>query len=389
MTIALMGRGRTSIFLGRTAEGVALLDEAMVAVTAGEVSPIIAGDIYCSVIEACQEIFDLRRAQEWTAALGEWCEAQPDLVLYRGQCLVHRAEIMQLHGTWSDAMHEAERACERLAQPPGQPAIGAALYQVAELHRLRGEFVKAEDAYRRASQHGREPQPGLALLRLAQGQVDAARATIRRVVDEAQDRVTRSRLLAPYVEILLASGDVDAARAAADELSEIASNLDAPLLRAAAAHSQGAVLLAEEDAPAALAALRDAGAAWQELEAPCEAARVRVLVGLACRRLGDEDTAAMELDAARQAFGELGAAPDLAHVRELSREAVPGDAGGLTSREVEVLRLVATGKTNRAIADELFISEKTVARHISNIFTKLGLSSRSAATAYTYEHGLV
>jgi DNA-binding CsgD family transcriptional regulator len=389
VAIARMGRGRACIYLGRTVEGVSLLDEAMVAVIAGEVSTVIAGDIYCSVIEACHETFDLRRAQEWTAALSAWCDAQPDLVLYRGQCLVHRAEIMQLHGTWSEAMHEAERACERLAQPPGQPAVGAAFYQVAELHRLRGDFGKADDAYARASRHGREPQPGLSLLRLAQGQVGASEPMIRRVIEEAQDPVSRSRLLPALVEILLASDDVEAARTAVDELSGIASELDAPMLRAAAAHAEGAVLLAEGDASPALSRLRDSAAAWQGLDAPCEAARVRVLIGLACRALGDGDTAEMEIRTAAQAFEELGAVPDLAHARALSSEGAVRREDGLTPRELEVLRLVATGKTNRAIADALFISDKTVARHVSNIFTKLGLSSRSAATAYAYEHELV
>ena len=384
-----VGQCRALLRLGETAAGVALLDEMMVALETGEVSAIVAGDVYCSVIEGCQEIFDLGRAQAWTAALTHWCASQPDLVAYRGQCQVHRAEIMALHGAWPDAMEEAQRASERILKGPDHPAAGAAFYQQAELHRLRGESTKAEEAYRQASRLGREPQPGLARLRLAQGQVDAAAAAIRRVVDEASDRVMRANLLAAYVEIMLAAHDVAAARVAADELSAIAADLGAPLLGAVAAQAQGAVLLGEGNPSAALAALRRAWMAWQELEAPYEAARVRVLVGLACREVGDQEGAELELDGARWVFQQLGAVPDLARVEALSRKAAPKAAGGLTAREVQLLRLVAAGKTNRAIAESLVISEKTVARHLSNIFTKLGLPSRSAATAYAYEHDLV
>jgi ATP/maltotriose-dependent transcriptional regulator MalT len=388
VTLARSIQGRALIGQGRTVDGMALLDEVMVAVTADEASEIVAGSVYCSVIEACQEVFDLPRAQQWTAALTHWCESQPDLVPFSGHCLVHRAEIMQLRGAWADALDAAQDACERLVRR-AQPAVGAAFYQQAELHRLRGELAQAEEAYRQASRWGREPQPGLARLRLAQGQVDAAAAAIRRVVDGAEERVARSRLLPAFVEIMFAAGDVDAARAAAGELSGMADDLDAPLLRALATHAQGTVLLLEGDARGALAALRRAWTAWQELAVPYETARVRVLIGLACRQLGDEEAAEMEFDAACWAFEQLGALPDLARAEALSRKAAARPAGGLTARELEVLRLVATGKTNRSIAADLFLSEKTVARHVSNIFGKLGLSSRAAATAYAYEHDLV
>jgi ATP/maltotriose-dependent transcriptional regulator MalT len=263
-----------------------------------------------------------------------------------------------------------------------------ACYQQAELHRLCGEFAQAEDGYRQALESGRQPQPGLALLRLAQGQVDVAVAAIRTALDGARDRVARSRMLAAYVEIVLAAGDVQAARVAADELAEIAAGTGASFLQAVAAHTRGSVLLAEGDARAALVVLRRAWTAWHDLEVPYEAARVRVLAGLACRQLGDGDTAEMELDAARQVFQELGAAPDLAQLARVSRTAALEAAGGLTTREVQVLALVAAGKSNRAIATELFLSEKTVERHLSNIFTKLGVGSRTAAAAYAFEHGI-
>jgi DNA-binding CsgD family transcriptional regulator len=393
VTLGRLGQGQARVRAGDTGAGLPLLDEAMVAVEAEEVSPIVAGLVYCAVIEVCQEIFDLRRAREWTAALSGWCDTHPELVPYRGQCLVRRSEIMRLHGAWSDAAREVRRACERLTAPPGEPAAGAAFYQKAELHRLRGEFEQAEDAYREASRWGRKSQPGLALLRLATGDVDSAAAAIRRVAEEAGDRRTRSALLPACVDIMLAADQLDTARDAAEELAQIAAQLDAPLLRATAAYARGAVLLAQGDAHAALEALRGAWAEWEELEAPYDAARTRVLIGLACRELGDDDSAALELDAARWGFEQLGAVPDLRRLDELARGSTDRTSGGhdhgLTARELQVLRRVASGATNKRIAADLFISERTVERHVSNIFTKLGVSSRAAATAFAYEHELM
>jgi DNA-binding CsgD family transcriptional regulator len=388
-----LGQGRALIRMGKVAEGTALLDEVMVGVTAGELQALRVGDIYCSVIDACTEIFDLRRAHEWTAALHRWCEGQPDQISYRGTCLIRRAEILQIHGLWSEAMDEVERACERLLLPPPKPAAGLAHYQRGELHRLRGEFDKAEEAYRQASALGRKPQPGLALLRLAKGDADAALASIRRVVEETRDPAVRCRVLGAFVEILLATNDIAGARQASQELSAFASALEAPFLAAAAAQCEGMVHLAEGDAVAALEALERALEIWREIEAPYEEARTRVLIAVASRTVGDDDTADLELDAARGLFETLGAIGEMARVEKLAgRSGSKGSSGAtspLTARELEVLSLVATGKTNRAIADALRLSEKTVARHISNIFTKLGLSNRAAATAYAYRKGLV
>ena len=389
VALARHGQGRALIRMGRTDEGVSLLDEAMVAVEAGEASPIVVGDVYCSVIAGCLEIFDLRRAREWTAQMKTWCESQADLVAYSGQCLVRRAEILLLHGAWSEAAEAARHACQRCLQGPDRAALGQAWYQEAELRRLRGELDEAEEAYRQASRWGRVPQPGLALLRLAQGQVDAAATAIRGALEETHERRARSRLLPAHVEIMLSASDLQAARGGAEELAQLAAESGAPLLQAAASQAQGAVLLAEGQAQAALSELRQAWAAWQGIEAPYEAARARVLVGAAYRELGDKDAADLEHAAARTTFRELGADPDLARLEALSETKSAKSPGGLSPREMEVLRLVATGQTNRAIAARLFISERTVERHVSNIFLKLDVPSRAAATAYAYQHHLL
>ncbi len=382
------GEGQALIAMGRVGEGIAKLDEVMVGVTGGEVSAIVTGLVYCGVIAACMETFDPRRAKEWTTALNRWCDSQPDLVPFRGQCLVHRAQIMRIHGAWVDALEELQRAYERFSKA-GDPAIGDVLYEQADVHRLRGDFDIAERAYRQATESGRDAQPGLALLRLAQGQVDRASAGIKRALDETGEPSRRAPLLNAAVEIALESKDVAGARPAAAELAELAAERDVALLNAMAAQAGGAVLLSEGDARGALSAARRAWSLWHELDAPYEAARARMMVGMACRSLGDEDAACMELDAARHILESLSAAPDLARIASLADPAASTGGCGLTAREVEVLRLVATGSTNRAIAGELFLSEKTVARHVSNIFVKLGVSSRAAATAYAYEHTLV
>ncbi len=388
LTLARLGQGEALIGLRRTEAGLALMDEVMVSATSDEVSPVVVGIAYCSVISSCQQVFDLRRAQEWTEALDRWCEAQPQLVSFRGQCLLSRAELKQFHGAWQEAAAEAMEASQRLAEPEPDPALGEAVYQTAELHRLRGELAEAETAYRRASSLGRAPEPGIALLWLAQGRPKAAAAAVRRATDETTNVFARARLLGPLVEIMLAVGSVDAARLAADEMALVADEIGSRQLGAMAKRAEGSVLLVEDDPRAALMALRASWTAWHELDAPYEAARARVLIGVACRRLGDDDAAAMEFDAARDVFERLGAAPDVAAVNLLER-GKPALTGGLTAREVEVLRLVAAGKTNRAVAADLVISEKTVARHLSNIFDKLGVSSRAAATGYAYEHGLI
>jgi DNA-binding CsgD family transcriptional regulator len=378
-------QGRVLIQQGEVERGLALLDEAMLAVSAGGLSPLITGLTYCSVIDGCQQVYALGRAREWTSALTKWCEERPQMVSFTGVCLAHRAEILQLDGAWEEALIEAKRACERCGQAGNRGAAAAAFYQCAEVHRLKGEFAAAEEAYRSVSQAGGEPQPGLALLRAAQGRLEAAGAAMRRAVRASADRMQRARLLPALVEIMLAADELEAARSACRELEDIARGFGSGVLGAMAAQARGAIALAEGDAGAALGRLRDALRAWQQAQAPYPAARVRVLIALACRALGDDDGRKLELSAARSVFEQLGAAPDLARIDALTG----ANQHGLTPRELQVLRLVAAGKTNKAIAAALSLSEKTVDRHVSNIFNKLDVPSRAAATAYAYQHRLM
>lgn len=389
VTMSRLGQGMCLLLQGQGAPGMTLLDEVMVGVTSGEVSPMYAGMAYCTVIAGCSELFDLQRARQWTAALTRWCDSQPDLVPYRGNCLVHRCELMALEGAWTDALVAAQQACDHLSGPVKWDTLGSAFYQIGELQRLRGEFTEAEESFRKANGAGRRPEPGLALLRLAQGRIDVATSVLRRALNETQEPSARSRILPAYVETMIAVGDVASARTGADELGQIAEQLDAAYLHAVAGSAEGAVLFAEGDPGSALPILRVAGSVWRELDAPYETARVQVLVGLACGAVDDTETSALEFDAARRVFERLGAQPDLQRLDGLMQRAHGQGSGGLTGREVEVLRLLASGRTNRAIAKELGLSEKTVARHVSNTFAKIGVPSRAAATAYAYENGLI
>jgi DNA-binding CsgD family transcriptional regulator len=382
-------QGDALIRLGRLREGLALLDLAMVAVLAGEVSPVGSGIVYCGVILACEQAHDIRRAREWTTALSEWWKAQPDLVAFTGRCLVHRAQIMRLDGSWEESIEEARRAAERCLQGENPVAAGEAHYQRGEVHRLRGEHDAAEEAYREASAHGWEPQPGLALLRLAQGNEKAAEAAMRRAGSEAKVPGRRATLLSAYVEVMVAAGKLEEAERACTELEALAEAEEKPgELGAMAAQARGVVELAAGRPGESLASLRRADQIWQGFAVPYESARARELIGLACRDLGDRDSAELELQAARATFARLGAATDLSRVEgtvELAR--APG-SHELTDRELEVLRLLSTGETNREIAAELVLSVRTVDRHVSNIYAKLGVSSRVAAASYAHEHGL-
>ena len=389
VAIGLMEQGHALVRLGDVEDGVRLIDESMIAVTSGELSPIVAGIVYCNTIAFCRGIYELRRVREWTAALTRWCERQPDMIAHQGVCLVHRAEIMTMSGAWEEALEELRRCGEQFTSGAlNQRAIGDAAYLEGEVHRLRGEFELAEETFGRSSRLGRDPQPGLSLMRLAQGNPDAAAASIRRAVSETPRGLPRVALLPAYVEIMLATDDLDAAAGAARELAETADQQGSDAIAAMAWQAAGSVALAEGDAQASLMALRRSSQAWQELGGVHAAARVRILVGLACRQLGDEDSALLEFRGARETFASLGARPELVALEAAVR---PGDedAHGLSAREREVLRLVATGKSNREIAVALVLSQHTVARHLQNIYAKLGVSTRTAAGAFAHEHHLI
>jgi DNA-binding NarL/FixJ family response regulator len=387
-------QARALLGLGRSKEALRLVDEALAAAAASDLSPIVTGIVYCNTIAFCRAAYDVRHVREWTRALTAWCERQPEMVAHNGLCLVHRAEIMLLGGEWEAALTEARRSAERFTRGVlNQLACGSAFYCQGEVHRLRGDFDAAEEAYRQASLKGCEPQPGLALMRLAQGKADAAAAAMRRFIGETTTPLRRAGALPAYVEIMIAVGSLDLARAAGRELDETATDLDCETVVAMAAHARGAIMLAEGHPDEALVALRRALEIWRELDAPYEIARVRSIIGLACRAMEDHDSAALELDAARCAFETLGAVPDRARVASLAAPADttggPANSYGLTGRELEVLRLIAGGRSNREIASQLFISEHTVARHVQNIFAKLDVPSRAAATAFAFSHKLV
>jgi DNA-binding CsgD family transcriptional regulator len=386
VTAGNLFEGRMLVKQGRMAEGMALLDEAMLAVLSGELGPEWAGNIYCHLMAAFHELADVRRAAEWTEATARWLAGLPAAVLFTGICRVHRSQVLQRKGAWTQAEREAALVCQDLAE---LHVAGAAEghYQVGEIRRLRGDLGGAEAAYRDAHRLGRDPQPGLALLRLAQGRAEAAAASVRAALTAVgHDRLARARLCAAQVEIALAAGATETARQAAEELEQTASTYGSSGLEATALQARGAILLAEPRLEAALPTLRAACRRWQELDAPYDAARVRLLLAAAYQALGDTDAALLELDAAEAVFERLGAVLDAAVIPALRGRPVLPD--GLTRREAEVLALVAAGRTNREIAATLVLSQKTVARHLSNIFVKIGVASRTQAAAYAYEHGL-
>jgi DNA-binding NarL/FixJ family response regulator len=376
--LSLHQQGLFLLAAGHADDGFSCLDEAMLEVAAGECSALVEGIIYCNVIEACWSVYELTRAQQWTAAMTQWAAAQPEMCNFTGECKVRRAELKQLNGLWPEALDELD------AVTPADRdmwAAGRAACVRGNLDRMLGRFDSAEEHFSLASRLGEDPQPGLALLRLTRGSVQAAAAMARRSLAETRQPGRRIQVLAAGTEILLAVGETDAAEAAADELGDIAAMNRSPVVVALGQHARSAVRLARGAPAEALPLLREALGTWVRARAPYEEARTRVLLADACRALGDRESADREVDAARAIFERLRAVPDLARLT--------GGDDLLSPRELEVLRLLATGATNRAIADQLVLSERTVDRHVSNIFGKLGVSSRAAATAYAFDRQLV
>lgn len=378
-----LARGQALLANGDFAAGLAELDATMVRATATTVTPQAVGIVYCAIVANCKACLDVARSVEWTRVLDEWCAAQPGLVPFQGACIVHRSEVHQLRGDWARAIAEVDQL---IANPgPNQNTIGEAHYVRAELHRLRGEYDAAEAGYRDALAHGKDPQPGLALMRLAQGRTDSALLALRRALEEPGAPQLRTRLWPALLEVALAAGDLACASEASARLDEAsASAPDAAFLRAAAAAARGRLALHRSAPQEALGALRTALEDFRATGSPWDGARCRVVVADACEALGDHETARLERDAARATFVALGAQPELDRLDNVTRT----ERHGLTGREAEVLRLVAAGATNRGIADQLVLSEKTVARHLANIFAKLDVSNRAAATAWAHQHGL-
>jgi len=389
IALGRLGHGQALIQLGDVAKGIKLLDETMITVETEKVFPIAYGIVYCAVIETCRKVWDLGRAHEWTSALTRWCDEQPDIVPFRGQCLVRRAEIIQFHGEWKKALEEIKEACKLLTRPPGESAAGEAFYCKAELFRLLGNFEEAEDCYREAAKWGRKSQPGLALLRLAQGQDDAAETSIRNTLRETKDTKKRAELLPAVVRIMIAVKQPGEALEASSELHRIAREFDAPYLHAMSAHCRGAVFLAEGRVQFALEHSEKAFKIWQTLQLPYESAHTRELKGRVYWEMDDKDNSDLAYSAAKWVYEELNARPDLERINRLLNQKRRHETCGLTLRELQVLQLVASGKTNKSVARDLFISERTVDRHMSNIFNKLGVSSRVEATTFALRNQLL
>ncbi len=382
VALGRLGLGQAMIQQGEIGRGIKLLDEMMITVETEDVFPLVHGIVYCAVIETCRKVWDLDRAQEWTSALTRWCDSQPDIVPFRGECLVRRAEIFQFHGEWPKALEETMDACNLLNESPRESVAGEAYYRQAELHRLVGNFRKAENCFHEAAKRGRNPQPGLALLRLEQGQKEVAETALSNTLRETKDPKRRAELLPAVVSIMIAAKKIEEAHEAVKEICGFARDFNVPYLFAKCAYYKGIVFYAKRKFLPALEELQKALKFWNSLNLPYETACSRELKGLVYLEMNDKDNSEAELMAAKWIFEQLGATPDVERVKGLLVSERNPQTYGLSLRELQVLRLVASGKTNKAVANDLFISERTVDRHVSNIFNKLGVSSRVEAAAF-------
>lgn len=389
VALGLCSAGRIAIMAGRVADGLALLDEAMTGLLSHGGTPEVFGHVYCTAIEGCQEVRDLARVTEWTSGLHRWCESHPSLVAFTGQCSLHRGQILTGHGAFREAVDEFDSAIERYRAIGSPDAIGQAAYERGEVLRILGDLDAAEASFRLAGESGFDPQPGLALLWTVRDEPRAAAGAASRLLAEVRAPLQRLRVLPGIVEVLIACGDVEVARACSSELDSLAGEFAFDTVRADAASAAATVEIAAGDPMGALPYARKARAAWTRLENPYAAGLAQATIGRVLLVLGDESSARVELEAARAAFLRLGASPAADAVDALLGRSQAARPGGLSEREVEVLGLAAVGRSNQQIAEALVISERTVARHLSNIFTKLDVGSRTAAAAYAYEHGLV
>ena len=389
--IALAGSMKGGILfrLGRIDEGYVPIDEAMLLANSQRLSPVVSGVVYCEIVGSCCRVLEMVRAREWTAILTDWCRRNPQAKAFNGVCQVHRAEVLQLEGNWSEAFAEAERAGRGLSGTTEQTAMANAAYRRGEILRLRGEFEKSDAEYRLAGEIGIDPQPGMALLRLAQGRREEATAAIRRALETAGDIPRKTALLPAGIEIFIACGDLDSAERLCGETSDIAEIFGTEILARVADQGHGSLALALGEFGNSIAALTRAQRYWSEFGAPYVVARLRVDIARAYAELGDFESAEREFDAAKRTFQDLGAAPDLARIHEIRTGSKGTAADNLTARERHVLSMVADGSTNREIAEELRLSPKTVNRHVENIFGKLGVSSRAAAVAKALKTRLI
>jgi len=361
--------GAVLVFHTQVEQGLALVDEATLAAVGGELSPYVAGNIYCLTIGICRSVADYRRASEWTEAAARWCERE-SITAFPGVCRVQRAEILRLRGSYDAAEDEAGKARTELEAFGRLPQAGAGANEVGEVRLRRGDLDGAEEAFAQAHRLGNEPQPGMALLRLARGQVDAARSSIGTALADAGDPFDRARLLPARVEIALAAYDVTDAREAAEELGRTAEAIGAPMLHAAAHQALGATLTYEEDAAAAIAELRKAVRTWTEADAPFEAAQARRWLAVAYRAGGDEASAVLELGSAKAAFEGLGAVRDAERCEEMIRAGDAGDAGRRVVRTFMFTDIVGSTDLVRTIGDEAW--EGILRWHDETLRTQIG-----------------